>query len=69
MAKAEYTVVGTSPARRGGVERVIGAGIYGIDLMLKDQLHGGILRNQCAHAKIVSIDTSEAKKIPGVHAV
>ena len=28
-----------------------------------------ILRSQYAHAKIVSIDTSEAKKIPGVHAV
>src|SRR3990170_8377001 len=69
MAKAEYTVVGTSPARMGGVERVIGKGIYGIDLMLKDQLHGGILRSQYAHAKIVSIDTSEANKIPGVHAV
>ena len=69
MAKAEYTVVGTSPARMGGVERVIGKGIYGIDLSLKDELHGGILRSQYAHAKIVSIDTSEAKKIPGVHAV
>jgi CO/xanthine dehydrogenase Mo-binding subunit len=69
MAKAEYTVVGTSPARMGGVERVIGKGIYGIDLSLKDELHGGILRSQYAHAKIVSIDTSEAKRIPGVHAV
>src|SRR5438067_675755 len=69
MAKAEHTVVGTSPARMGGVERVIGAGIYGIDLSLKDGLHGGILRSQYAHAKIMSIDTSEAKKVPGVHAV
>jgi CO/xanthine dehydrogenase Mo-binding subunit len=69
MAKAEFKVVGTSPARMGGVERVVGKGIYGIDLMLKDELHGGILRSQYAHAKIVSIDTSEAKKIPGVHAV
>ena len=69
MAKAEFKVVGTSPARMGGVERVIGKGVYGIDLMLKDQLHGAILRSQYAHAKIVSIDTSEAKKIPGVHAV
>jgi CO/xanthine dehydrogenase Mo-binding subunit len=69
MAKAEYTVVGTSPARMGGVERVIGKGIYGIDLELKNQLHGGILRSQHAHAKIVSIDTSEAKQVPGVHAV
>ena len=69
MAKAEYTVLGTSIPRQGGVERVIGAGIYGIDLALKDELHGGILRSQYAHAKIVSIDTSEAKKVPGVHAV
>ena len=69
MAKAEYTVLGTSTPRMGGVERVIGAGIYGIDLELKDELHGGILRSQYAHAKIISIDTSEAKKLPGVHAV
>ena len=69
MAKAEFKVVGTSPARMGGVERVVGKGVYGIDLMVKDQLHGAILRSQYAHAKIVSIDTSEAKKIPGVHAV
>jgi CO/xanthine dehydrogenase Mo-binding subunit len=69
MAKAEHSVVGTSPARMGGVERVIGKGIYGIDFALKDQLHGGILRTEHAHAKIVSIDTGAAKKIPGVHAV
>ncbi len=69
MAKAELKVVGTSPARMGGVERVIGKGIYGIDVMLKDQLHGGILRSQYAHAKIVSIDTREALALAGVHAV
>ena len=69
MAKAELKIIGSSPARMGGVERVVGKGVYGIDLMLKDQLHGVILRSQYAHAKIVSIDTSEAKKIPGVHAV
>ncbi|HEY1267620.1 MAG TPA: molybdopterin cofactor-binding domain-containing protein, partial [Candidatus Binatia bacterium] len=69
MAKAELNVVGTSPARIGGVERVVGKGVYGIDVMLKDQLHGGILRSRYAHAKIVSIDTREAKALPGVHAV
>ena len=69
MARAEFKVVGTSPARIGGIERVTDKGVYGVDLMLKDQLHGGILRSQYAHAKIVSIDTSEAKALPGVHAV
>ncbi len=69
MAKAEYTVLGTSTPRMGGVERVTGAGIFGIDLVLQDALCGGILRSQYAHAKIVSIDTSEAKAIAGVRAV
>src|ERR1044071_8339174 len=69
MAKAELKIIGSSPARLGGVDRVVGKGVYGIDLMLKDQLHGAILRSQYAHAKILSIDASEAKKIPGVHAI
>src|SRR5919106_2239610 len=69
MAKAEFKIVGTSPARLGGVERVVGKGVYGIDLMLKDQLHGAILRSQYAHAKILSIDTGEAAALPGVRAV
>lgn len=69
MAKTEYTVLGTSIPRMGGVERVIGAGIYGIDLALTDMIRGGVLRSQYAHAKILSIDTSEAKALPGVYAV
>ncbi len=69
MAKPEYTVQGTSIPRMGGTERDTGAGIYGIDLSLPNALHGGILRSQYAHARIVSIDTSEAKALPGVYAV
>ena len=69
MAKAELKIIGSSPARMGGIERVVGKGVYGIDLMLKDQLHGAILRSQYAHAKVISIDTSEAQAMPGVHAV
>ncbi len=69
MAKPEYTVLGTNMPRMGGVERVIGAGIYGIDLALPNALHGGILRSQYAHARIISIDTNEARALPGVHIV
>ena len=69
MAKPEYDILGTSIPRLGGVERVTGAPIYGIDLSLENALSGGVLRSEYAHAKIVSIDTSEAKAIPGVHAV
>ncbi len=69
MAKAEYSVLGTNIPRMGGVERVTGAGIFGIDLSLPNALPGGILRSQHAHARIVSIDTIEAKALPGVYAV
>ena len=69
MAKAEYTVLGTSIPRMGGVERVTGAGIYGIDLSLPNAIRGGVLRSQYAHAKIVSVDTSQARSLPGVFAV
>ena len=69
MAKPEYTVLGTNMPRMGGEERVTGAGIYGIDLALPNALHGGILRSHHAHARIVSIDTNEARSLPGVHTV
>ncbi|MBI4489784.1 MAG: molybdopterin-dependent oxidoreductase, partial [Deltaproteobacteria bacterium] len=69
MAKAEYNVLGTSIPRMGGVERVTGAGIYGIDLAPADAIRGGVLRSQYAHARIKSIDTSEAESLPGVYAV
>ena len=69
MAKADTPSWETDMPRKGRVERVIGKGIYGIDLNLPDALHGGVLRSEYAHAKIVSIDTSAAKAIPGVRAV
>ncbi len=69
MAKAAHTVLGTNMPRMGGVERVVGKGIYGIDLNLPDALHGGVLRSAHAHARIVRIDTGAAKALPGVRAV
>ena len=69
MAKPEYTVLGTNMPRLGGVERVTGAGIFGIDLSLPNALHGGILRSHHAHARILSIDTNEARALPGVHTI
>ena len=69
MAKAAHTVLGTNMPRMGGVERVVGKGIYGIDLNLPDALHGGVLRSEHAHARILRIDTAAARALPGVRAV
>src|ERR1700758_5240976 len=43
--------------------------MYGADMKMAGMLYGRILRSPHAHAKIVSIDTSKAEKLPGVKAV
>lgn len=66
---AEYKVIGTSPLRHDGVDKVTGRAAYGADIRLPGMLYGAVLRSPHAHAKILSIDTSEAEKLHGVHAV
>ncbi|MSP43877.1 MAG: xanthine dehydrogenase family protein molybdopterin-binding subunit [Alphaproteobacteria bacterium] len=61
--------VGTRPVRPDGVDKVTGRANYGADQNLAGQLTGRILRSPHAHAKILSIDTSKAEKLPGVKAV
>ncbi|MCZ6748588.1 MAG: 4-hydroxybenzoyl-CoA reductase subunit alpha [SAR324 cluster bacterium] len=52
-----------------GVDMVTGRGKYSADLQFPDALVGRILRSPHAHARIVSIDTSEALALEGVRAV
>ncbi len=65
----KYRVLGTRPVRHDGVDKVTGRARYGADTRLPGMLYGAMLRSPHAHAKIVSIDTSEAESVPGVHAV
>ncbi len=67
--KAGFKWVGTRPIRPDGVPKVTGRAIYGNDTKLPGQMVGKILRSPHAHARIVSIDTSRAKALAGVHAV
>lgn len=48
---------------------VSGKAQYPSDIQFLNLLHGKLLRSPHPHAKIVSIDTSEAEKIPGVKAI
>ncbi len=66
---AVYRVIGTRPVRPDGVDKVTGRAIYGADVVLPRMVHGKVLRSPYAHARIVSIDTSEAEAIPGVLSV
>lgn len=67
--KRPFTVIGKSKPRIDGRVKVTGAGKYCGDLKFPNMLYGKLLGSPHAHAKILSIDTSEAEKIPGVVAV
>jgi CO/xanthine dehydrogenase Mo-binding subunit len=66
---SEFTYVGTRPIRHDGVDKVTGRAAYGADFTLPGMLHGAVVRSPHAHARIVSIDTSEAEALAGVKAV
>ena len=55
--------------RPDGKEKVTGAGRYTADLNLTGQLHAKFRYADHTHARIVSIDASRARKLPGVLAV
>src|SRR3984893_10534899 len=65
----EFAVIGKPLPKVDAVSRVTGQAIYADDILLPRTLHCRILRSPHPHARIVSIDTSAAKRIPGVHAV
>ena len=63
------TVIGTRMLRREDPALLTGEGKYTNDLNIPGALHLAVLRSPYAHAKIISIDTSAAKALPGVIAV
>ncbi|HEY3151050.1 MAG TPA: xanthine dehydrogenase family protein molybdopterin-binding subunit [Candidatus Binatia bacterium] len=69
MAKRELKYVGHSVARVDGVEKVTGKAKFVGDLIIPGMLHGKILRSTYPHARIRSIDASNAESLSGVVAV
>ena len=65
----EYNIVGKSVRRLDAVEKATGTATFSTDFSLPGMLYGKVLRSPYAHARIVSIDTTEAEKLPGVKAV
>ena len=64
-----FSVVGQPIVHGEGAEKVSGQSIYTSDVALPGMLWGKVLRSPFPHARIVSIDTSRAAQLPGVHAV
>lgn len=64
-----YRVIGKPIGRVEGPEKVTGKAKYAADNILPGALWGKCLHSPHAHARILRVDTSEAEKLPGVHAV
>src|SRR5256885_7447608 len=62
-------VVGKPLPKVDGAAKVTGRAVYADDMLPARTLHCRILRSPHPHARIVSIDTSAARRIPGVVAV
>ncbi|MBM3218284.1 MAG: xanthine dehydrogenase family protein [Candidatus Rokubacteria bacterium] len=65
----DFAVIGKGVAKRDGAERATGRTRFLHDLELPRMAHGAILRARHPHARLVRIDTTRARALPGVLAV
>ena len=65
----EYTLVGTNYKNVSAEAKVTGRAQYAGDISFPGMLYAKFLRSPHAHANIISVDTSEAEKLPGVKGI
>ncbi len=63
---AELRYIGKKTPRKDGVAKVTGKALYAYDINLPGMLYGRILKSPYPHARVKSIDTSEAEKLGAV---
>ena len=64
-----YRVIGKPIGRPDGVDKVTGTGRYSADHQMPGTIWGKSLHSPHPHARILRIDTTAAKALPGVYAV
>src|SRR5262245_12700335 len=65
----ERRLIGKKHSRIDGPAKATGTAKYSYDINRPGMLHGITLRCPYAHAKLTSLDTTDAEKMPGVKAV
>jgi xanthine dehydrogenase molybdopterin-binding subunit B len=65
----DFAVVGRSTARPYGLNKTTGQARYADDLKLPGMAFCRLLRSTRPHARILAIDTSAARSLPGVYGV
>ncbi len=68
-SKNGFSVIGKPLMKPDAVSKVTGRAIYADDMLPARTLHCRILRSPHPHARILSIDTSAARRMAGVQAV
>ena len=63
------TLIGKRIPKLDAGKKAVGEALYVHDIELPGMLVGKVLRSDRVHARILSIDTSAAERLPGVHAV
>ena len=66
---SELMYIGKPTVRYDGPQKAMGKGKYTADVNLPGMLYARMVDADVAHGRIVSIDTTEAEKLPGVRAV
>ena len=66
---AKFNVLGKNHVRVDALDKVTGRATYAGDVYLPEMLMCKVLTSTRSHARIVSIDTSAAERLPGVRAV
>src|SRR5689334_21816864 len=69
QTESTYQVLGKGRKAIDGMEKVTGRARYVADINLPGMLYARSVLSPYAHAKIVSIDASKAKEMPGIVAV
>src|SRR5437667_256936 len=69
MKHGEFRVVNHSVPRGDGVAKVTGRAVFTSDIRLDGMAYAKLLRSPVAHARILSVDTREVLRQPGVIAV
>lgn len=64
-----HSVVGRRGPRVDAADQVTGRTVFAGDIRFPEMLVGGLLQSSQAHARIVGIDTTAARSLPGVKAV
>ena len=64
-----YQIVGRAVPRLEGADKVSGKTQYAADVDMPGLLWAKILRSPVPHARVLKVDTSRARRLPGVHAV